>query len=187
MQEEYATLAKSVDYVSETQARNIIEIALDKLKQDANAAIAEVWIIEYSRDSIPILKSFARRSDQATPKPQDIAVTNNATGLLVWIVEHAKPILINDIEAGSKRGRNVFDDEFIEGRFFNLYDRTRAFAAVPINYRGQLRAILTLETTKASSIQSEQVTFMNTIAEATGILTWKASDLRRTKGTRKTP
>ena len=49
LQNEYIKLAKSVDYVSEKQAKETITIVLDKIKVDANAAIAEVWIIEHGQ------------------------------------------------------------------------------------------------------------------------------------------
>ena len=174
LQNEYIKLAKSVDYVSEKQAKEIITIVLDKIKVDANAAIAEVWIIEHGQNN-DILKSYVRRSEPGIPIPQNISLTETATGLLVWVAEKKQPIWINDIEEGAKSGRNLLTDKTIDGRYFNLYDRTRAFAAVQVEYRDQLRAILTVEVTDENRLEKRHVDILREISEATGILIWKAS------------
>ena len=177
LQDEYARLAKSVGYVSERQARDIISIVLEKVKRDCKAGIVEVWIREHGHGNVDVLRSYIRLKDENIPASQVIALTNDATGLLVWIAEKRRPVWLNDIRRGATSGRNLHDDELIEGRYFNLFDRTRAFAAVPIEYRDQLRAILTAEVIDddVSRIEKENVNLLNEISEATAIMIWKAS------------
>jgi GAF domain len=177
LQDEYDRLAKTLGYVSEKQARDIISLVLDKVKRTANAGIVEIWTLEHGMSRIDILRSYIRIADKGIPNPQNIALTNEATGLLAWIVEKRKPIWINDIKRGATSGRNLLTDEKIEGRYFNLYDGTRAFAAVPIEHRDQLSAILTIEVTDENHdrLDQQHVDLLKEMAEGTAILMWKAS------------
>ena len=176
LQDEYARLARSVGYVSERQARDIISIVLEKIKRDCKANIVEIWVRESGHGNVDVLRSYIRLKDENIPASQVIALTRDATGLLAWITEKRRPVWLNDIKSGATSGRNLHNDELIEGRYFNLFDRTRAFAAVPIEYRDQLRAILTVEVVddNASRIEKEDVTLLSEISEATAIMIWKA-------------
>jgi hypothetical protein len=173
LHEEYSRLAKSVDYVSDDQAKQIIGIVLDKLKDHLGAVIVDVWLRTPGGGGVDILMNYLRRCDPLTPPPQPIAITESATGLLVWIAEERKPVWLDDIPAHAKSGVNRLTDQVIEGRYFNLYDRTRAFAGFPIEYRGQGCAILTAETAVVGRIKSFHIDLMKILSEPTGILIWK--------------
>jgi GAF domain-containing protein len=177
LQDEYDRLAKSLGYISEKQAKDIIGFVLDKVKLNANAGIVELWTLEHGMSRIDVLRSYVRVADRGIPNPQNISLTPEATGLLAWIAEKRKPIWINDIKKGAKSGRNLLTNENIEGRYFNLYDGTRAFAAVPIEHRDQLHAILTVEITDENHdrVDRQNVDLLTEIAEGTAILIWKAS------------
>src|SRR5215475_9724762 len=156
LQDEYDRLAKSVGYVSERQAKDIIYIALEKIKRDANAGIVEVWAINHDVRGVGILRSYIRLADRGIPAPQDIVLDNDARGLLVWVAEKRKPIWMNDIRRGASSGRNLLTDEDIGGRYFNIYENTRAFAAVPIEHWDQLQAIVTIEVTDENQNRIEK-------------------------------
>jgi hypothetical protein len=74
LQDEYDRLAKSVGYVSERQAKDIIYIALEKIKRDANGGIVEVWTINHDVRGVGILRSYIRLADRGIPAPQDIVL-----------------------------------------------------------------------------------------------------------------
>src|SRR4051794_36898984 len=101
MLEEYLRLAKSLDNISEEQAKHIISAVLDKLKAETNAMIVDVWVREPGKDGVDILIPFLRRSDPQVPEPQNIALTERATGLLVWVAETRKQVWIDDIPGGA--------------------------------------------------------------------------------------
>jgi|RhiMetdeSRZDD1v2_1073273.scaffolds.fasta_scaffold133476_1 hypothetical protein len=63
LHEEYSRLAKSVDYVSEDQAKQIIGIVLDKLKEYIGAVIVDVWLRTPGRGGVDILMNYLRRCD----------------------------------------------------------------------------------------------------------------------------
>ena len=56
------------------------------------------------------------------------------------VAETEQPVWIDDIRPGATSGVNRLTGNVIEGRHFNLYDRTRAFAAVPIHFGINLAA-----------------------------------------------
>jgi hypothetical protein len=130
-QEEYVRLAKSVENISDEQAKQIVGTVLDKLKVEVRAIIVDVWVHEPGKDAVDILVSYLRRSDPQVPGPQSIALTEKATGLLVWVAETRKPVWLDDIPVQATSAVNRLTGQMIEGRHFNLYDGTRAFAAVP--------------------------------------------------------
>ncbi|MCA1456979.1 hypothetical protein I6F35_27795 [Bradyrhizobium sp. BRP22] len=172
-QEEYARLAKSVDNISEEQAKQIIGSVLAKLKEEARAIIVDVWVRETGQGGVDILVPYLRRSDPHVPGTQNIALTEKATGLLVWVAETQKPVWLHDIPVQATSAVNRLTGQVVEGRHFNLYDGTRAFAAVPIRYRGHF-AILTIEVAVASVLQSFHIDLMKALSEPTGILIWKS-------------
>src|SRR6516165_927061 len=92
LQEEYVRLAKSVDNISAEQAKQIIGTVLDKLKAEARAIIVDVWTREPGQGGVDILVPYLRRSDPQVPGPQNIALTEKATGVLVWVAETRKPV-----------------------------------------------------------------------------------------------
>jgi hypothetical protein len=173
LQEEYVRLAKSVDNISEEQTKQIISTVLDKLKAEVRAIIVDVWTREPGRDGIDILVPYLRRSDPQVPGPQHIALAERATGLLVWVAETRNPVWLDDIPAQATSGVNRLTGQTIEDRHFNLYDGTRAFAAVPMQYRGQF-AILTVEVSVPSLLKSFHIDLLKALAEPTGILIWKS-------------
>ena len=77
LQNDYARLAKGVDYISDEQAKRIIGIVLNRIKDDANAAIVDVWTHKMGRDNIAILEPYVRRCNQGTPSPQVIFLTES--------------------------------------------------------------------------------------------------------------
>jgi hypothetical protein len=93
----------------------------------------------------------------------------------VWITEERKPVWLDDIPANANSGVNRLTGQGIEGRYFNLYERTRAFAGFPIEYQGEGCAILTAETAVAGRIKNFHIDLMKTLSEPTGILIWKGS------------
>src|SRR5262249_49457910 len=149
LQDEYVRLAKSVDHISEEQAKQIIGTVLDKLKAEAGAIIVDVWVREPGQGGVDILVPYLRRSDTQGPGPQHIALTEKATSVLVWVAETLQPVWLDNIPVEATSAPNRLTGQPIEGRHFNLYEGTRAFAAVPIQYRGQF-AILTVEVAVAS-------------------------------------
>jgi hypothetical protein len=173
LQDEYLRLAKSVDSISEEQAKQIIGTVLDKLKAEAGAIIVDVWLREPGQSGVDILVPYLRRSDPHVPAPQNIALTESATGVLVWVAETRKTVWLDDIPAQATSAVNRLTGQPIEGRHFNLYDGTRAFAAVPIQYRGQF-AILTVEVAVASCLKNYHIDFMKALSEPTGILILKS-------------
>jgi hypothetical protein len=172
-QEEYVRLAKSVENISDEQAKQIVGTVLDKLKVEVRAIIVDVWVHEPGKDAVDILVSYLRRSDPQVPGPQSIALTEKATGLLVWVAETRKPVWLDDIPVQATSAVNRLTGQMIEGRHFNLYDGTRAFAAVPIQYRGHF-AILTVEVAEPSCLKHFHIDLMKALSEPTGILIWKS-------------
>ena len=144
--------ARSVDYISNEQAAAAINIVLEKSKNDANAAIAELWVYEQGQD-VDVLRSYARVADAGIPNPQRIPLHDKATGFLVWIAEKKKALWLNDIQEGAKSGKYCLTNDLIDERYYNVYDRTRAFAGIPIIYRGRFRAIFTLEVTARNRLE----------------------------------
>jgi nucleoside 2-deoxyribosyltransferase len=176
LQDEYNRLAKTIGYVTDTQTNEIINIALSKIKRDARAGIVEIWRVRRGMGDVGILDSYFRLANTGIPDSRSITLDAERPGLLAWVVEKRKPVWINDITPGAASGRNIFDNEIIEGRYFNLYEGTRAFAAVPIESRDQLNAILAVEVTDGHSrLEKDIVDILRYIAEATGILMWKAN------------
>lgn len=176
LQDEYDRLAKTIGYVTDTQITEIINIALSKVKRDAKAGIVEIWRFRRGMGDVGILDSYFRLANTGIPESRTITLDTERPGLLAWVAEKRKPVWINEITPGAASGRNIFDNEIIEGGYFNLYEGTRAFAAVPIVYRDQLNAILAVEVTDGyNRLEKNIVDILRYIAEATGILMWKAN------------
>jgi nucleoside 2-deoxyribosyltransferase len=173
LQDEYVRIAKSVDNLSEGQAKQIIGTVLDKLKAEVGAIIVDVWLLDPGQGGVDILVPYLRRSDPQVPGTQKIALTDKATGLLVWVAETRKPVWLDDIPVQATSALNRLTGQPIEGRHFNLYDGTRAFAAVPSRYRGQF-AILTVEVAVANCLKNYHIDLMKALSEPTGILIWKS-------------
>src|SRR5947209_4418645 len=92
MLNEYWRLAKSLDNLTWEQAEQIIGTVLERIKSDIGAVIMDVWVREPGANEIDILIPFVRRCDPGVPPAQNIALTDRATGLLVWVTENRKPI-----------------------------------------------------------------------------------------------
>jgi hypothetical protein len=137
------------------------------------AIIVDVWVREQGHGGVDILQPYLRRSDPHVSGPQPIALTATQTGLLAWVAETGKSIWLDDIQVGATSGVNRLGGDNIEGRYFNLYHESRAFAAVPINYRGHF-AILTAEVAVPTYLKNYHIDLMKSLSEPTGILIWKA-------------
>jgi hypothetical protein len=173
MLQEYLRLAKTVDNISRSQASEILNAVLDKLKVETRAIIVDIWTRHPGHGGTDILQPYLRRSDPKVPGPHPIAMTKEQTGLLVWVAENREPVWLDDIPAHAKSGLNRLSGEMIEGRYFNLYDDTRAFVAIPIQYQTQF-AILTAETSIPKSLKNYHIDLMKALAEPTGILILKS-------------
>jgi hypothetical protein len=157
MLQEYLRLAKTVDNIAKNEANEIIGTVLDKLKAEVNAIIVDVWTRYPGYGGIDILQPYLRKSDPGVPAPHPIALTADQTGLLVWVAEKREPVWLDDIPERATSGINRLSGKSIEGRYFNLYDGTRAFAAVPIQYQTQF-AILTAEVSMPRSLKAIMLT-----------------------------
>jgi hypothetical protein len=181
LNEEYTRLAKSLDSISDDQCKDVIGVALDRLRSDVGAMVVDLWVRTPGREGIDVLSLYLARNDAMRPPPMLIALTSNATGLLVWVAENVKSVWIDDIDEMMKTNKSVqnrCDGSLIEGRFVNLYDRTRGFAAVPVMFRSELRGILTVETDQPRLIGDHHLHLMRALAEPTGIILWKADSFR---------
>jgi GAF domain-containing protein len=176
LQDEYDRLAKSLGYISEHQAKRILNIVLSKLQQNTRAGIVEIWLLEPGRN-VDVLRSYSRLVDRGIPEPQLVALSPDAKGLLVWALEHRKPLWLNEIDENATSGRNLLTDEDIGGRYFYMFNRTRAIAAYPIEYRNQVHGVLTVEMTddNNSRLEREHIRFLEQLVEPTAILMWKAN------------
>jgi hypothetical protein len=183
LQDEYDRLAKSFGYISEDQAKRIMNIVFEKVKQDTHAGIVEIWLLERGMRDVGVLRSYSRVADAGIPAPQVIPLHPEATGLLVWVVEKRKPIWMNEIDTHAGSVRNLTSNENIQGRYFNLFDRTRAFAAYPVEYRNQVRGVLPIEILDDTDnqIEREHIRFLEQIAEPTAILMDKAATFEENK------
>ena len=174
---EYTRLAKSIESITHDQCREVVGAALDRLRQDVGAMIADLWVRTPGHGGIDILQPYLTRNDDQRPTPMPVSLTPDATGLLVWVSENLESVWIDQIDSdvvSKKSAVNRCSGKIIEGRYINLYDRTLGFAAVPVQYRSQLRGILTVETDQSNLIGEQHLSFMRAIAEPTGIVVWKA-------------
>jgi hypothetical protein len=174
--DDYDRLAKSLGYISEHQAKRILNIVLHKIKRDTRAGIVELWLLERGRN-VDVLRSYSRLADGGIPEPQIVALSPDARGLLVWVVEQRTPIWLNEIDENATSGRNLLTDQDIGGRHFYMFNRTRAYAAYPVEYQNQIHGVLTVEMTddNNSRLGREQIRFLEQIVEPTAILMWKAN------------
>jgi hypothetical protein len=181
--DEYIRLAKTIDYLSEDQVRQIITPVADKLKQETGAMIVDIWLRSPGQDAIDILHNFIRRKEPHVPDTQDIALHDQATGLLAYVANKRRSVWVEELRPGLESTVNRLPpNEVIEGRFMNFYDKTLAFAAVPVIYQSNNSAILTIELAGISGIRDFHIDLLKAIAEPTGILLWKAlffTDIRK--------
>ena len=83
------------------------------------------------------------------------------------MAEKRKPIWLESISPTATSGVNKETGQTIDGRYFNLYDRTRAFAAIPIEHGSQF-SILTVETPVVDSLNRFHIDLMWGLAESNG-------------------
>jgi hypothetical protein len=130
LHEEYARLAKSLENVTEEQAKQIITPVLDKLRAVTGAIIADVWVREAGKDDVDILVPFLRRKDREVPETQFVVLTETAKGLLVWVAEKLQPVWL-DIEAHATHAINRLTGLPIEGRYVqSIYDKDARFYCI---------------------------------------------------------
>jgi hypothetical protein len=174
-QEDYLRIVKTIEHPSRKQAEEIVAAVFDRVRVSLRAMIVEVWLRTPGRDG-DILRSFVRRKDMNVPETEDVALHENATGLLVYVAEKCRPIWLEELLPGLKSAKNRLPPyETIEGRYLlNVYDRTRAFAAIPIKYRDRLHAIISVESAEPGGISDTQIDLIKSLVEPTLILTWKA-------------
>jgi hypothetical protein len=173
--DEYIRLAKTIDYLSQDQVRDIITPVADKLKQETGAMIADVWLRSPGKDGIDILRNFIRRKDPHVPDTQDISLHDRATGLLAYVADKRRSVWVEDLRPELQSAINrLSPNEVIEGRFMNFYDNTHSFAAVPVVYQNNNTALLTIELGVSNGVKNFHIDLLKAIAEPTGILLWKA-------------
>jgi hypothetical protein len=171
---EYIRLAKSVDYASIEQSQQAIGVALDRIKRETGAIIVDLWTRVPGYADIDILEPYLRRSEPGILAPLKISLTDQAVGLLVWVAETGRPVWLNDIDRNASSWINQLTNEPIEGRHKYVYVRTSEYFAIPIRYRS-IFAILAIEMLEPNRLQPHHIDIMQTYADPTGILIWKAS------------
>ena len=100
LQEDLYRIAKAVDYLQERQAADILAIALERLKEDVPAIIADTWVRAPARGGRSILKLFVSRADDGRSSGEVVVVTDKPESLLGWVAEHEKPLWLDDIAPG---------------------------------------------------------------------------------------
>ena len=172
--DEYTRLVKSVDFISEDEASSIIETVLDNLRDHFGATIADVWRKEYGKPS-DMLSPFVCRGDNQRPDPLRFPLNDDATGILPLVVECRQPVWLEGIK-GREPGAsliNKINQEPIEGRYLDFYQRTDSLMAVPVEYRGQVRGVLCLELAVSERLNGADLDTLKGLAIPTGILIWK--------------
>jgi hypothetical protein len=175
LQEEIYRLAKAVDYLPEQQAIDILVVALERLKEDVSAMIADIWVRAPAEGGLSILEPFASRADEGRPARGRVVVTERPESLLAWVVEHEEPLWLDDISVGSGSAVNRLNGQTIPANYFKVDNRTRSFAAVPIRFREQLRGVLSVEAAIAGRITRAHLDTMVALEGPVGILLWKSS------------
>lgn len=180
--DEYTRLVKSVDFVSEEEAGAIIGTVLDNLRDHFSATVADVWRKEYGKNS-DMLSPFVYRSDNQRPELLRFALSDDATGILPWVVEHRQPIWLEGIRSREPGAAlmNRIGQEPVEGRYLDFYERTDSLMAVPVEYRGQVRGVLCLELSMSGRLSDPDVDTLKGLALPTGILIWKADAFNNNK------
>jgi GAF domain-containing protein len=175
LQDDFNRLAKSVDNLSEDQAKRICSAALERFKNEIGAFIVDIWTRIPGDHGIDFLSRFLHLGEGLQQnQPLAIPLTSSARGLLVWVAEFDQDVLLEDIAEKPDAARNSLDDKIISGQYVDVNPRTRCFAAVPITHRSQ-RAVLSIEADFSHSFKDYHVKTMHALAGQIGNVIWKAS------------
>lgn len=172
---DFSNLAMSLSMISKEQAQDLISATLENYKRQIGAIVASVWVCEQTRGD-RILEPFVDRGDSRSRCPTRIILNEKTKGLFAWVVENNEPILIKKIPSGANTLTNDLDGgKTIDGRYCQeIYQRTRSFAAVPIEYKGQLMGILSVEAGVTGQLREFHVEALKEISRPTGSLIWKS-------------
>ena len=114
LQEEVSRLARAVHYLPEEQAKDILDLVVERVKGAVPAIISDIWLRGPVAGGGSILKLFASKADDPRPHPGDVIVTGTPGGVgarrnpPVWMkpgdtveVEVSKVgVLVNTIKVG---------------------------------------------------------------------------------------
>lgn len=172
--DEYATVVKGLDYVSEADARSILEAITNQVRDNLRASIADVWQVQDAQNGFTLFPLMPNGEAQRRD-PKQIFVNESSRSILSWVIEKAEPVWLQQIR-GQDPGRrfvNRVTNERIEDREFDFFEYTSSLMAVPVVYRGKLRGLISVESSVDEQFNAADLETLRDLALPTGILLWK--------------
>jgi hypothetical protein len=129
-----------------------------------------------------VLELFASQSDEGRPEPGKVILDDSPISLLGWVANRRRPIWVDNLrprladlpaDTVPEEVKDRISGDTIPNHYLRIYDRTRAFAAIPIVYREQLRGVLSIESAVPRHFDRPHIDAMVALEEPLGILLWK--------------
>lgn len=116
-----------------------------------------LWLLDETQEALTLVATHG------VPHPTDadpIAIQLQDTSLVGWVIEHAQPVLVEDVE----------QDERFNPKLNRLLDfKVHNFMAVPLIYRQQPLGVLSLVNKVGTSFSLDDLTLMSTAVEMIAI------------------
>lgn len=174
--DEYAMVAKGLDYVSEADAKDLVAAVLRQVRKNVKAARAEVWAAGEERGKTRLLQVACDGTPCRAGDDEPLYVDEKTPGVLAWAARTREAVWVNDVQSQRKNDYvvNLATEERLPAEFHNFRDYLHATLTVPTPFRGKLRGLIRVESTTAGlHFTKGDLEGLRSLEQSTAIVLWK--------------
>ena len=175
MLRELEKLSLTIDFLTRDEARHILDIVNQRVKENLNAHIIDVLWKQEGRFH-DILQPFASINNSRRGDLKPFEVSKESQGVWPWIYNHRAPIWIEDIHNQdlSKPIQNLATTDPLEPPALDFFSDTDSIVAVPLFFRDALWGIYSVELPMSNVLSIETLEMLKRFSRPMANLIWKA-------------
>ncbi len=184
---EFEMLSKATDFMTVEQARRVIELINNIVRERVSPHIIDILWRREALDGVilePIdaAPCFNQNSGRGPLRPFEIKRTpgESVQGVWAWLYEHHKPVWIEDVRSLNLKAPvpNRASEDEIGAEYLYIHETTDSIMAVPLVTRDALWGVYSVELPESRRFNLEFLQLLKHLASYVARVLWKVEALR---------
>jgi hypothetical protein len=168
-------LSLTLDFLTRNEARQIVDVVNERIRENLNAHIIDVLWKQEGRFN-DILQPFTSLNHSRRSDLKPFEVGTKAAGIWPWIYRHRQPVWVERIRYHDLNEpiQNIATMDEIEAGSLDFFKDTDSIMAIPLFFRDSLWGIYSVELPMSGKLDQETLELLTRLAGPIANLIWKS-------------
>ena len=172
---ELQRLSISLEFVTDVDAKRIIELINERIQDKTNSFIVDLLIRKQGQEGVILepLVSTHNKSKRGAAKGKEI--TESSSGVWAWVYRYKSPLwLENVISTDREKGAiNKLSKQTINENYLEFFSETDGILVIPLFFKENFMGIYSIEFPEYMTIKNEVVDEIIELSKFIAVLLWK--------------